>query len=263
MANERKRGKHINGSLLTVNCAETFEADELLAPAASAACRPANVVKRARSSGNRSLQVFTFVLWMGCLTIGGLGFALPYLRPMPKPPEPEPVQAEFLKVELSNDPLPDIAPAPAQVMQPTLAPTIVQPSTVQPLLVAEPSPAIAFALPVAVPAQIVPAAQAAHSRSENADAQTALPPAQTLTFGRGEGKQPAPDYPFIAQRQGQQGSVKVRLSVGQDGRVITAEALEPCRWPLLNESAIHTILRRWRFSAGSPRLFDIIIRFQL
>lgn len=247
-----------------MNCAETFEARGLLSPTAASARQSLTAAaKTAPISDNRGIQVFTLVLWMGCLTVGGLGFALPYLRPVAKPPEPEPVQAEFLNVELSSDPLPDIAPAPAQVATPAPAAAIAQPSMVQPLLVAEPSAAVAFALPVAAPAQVVPAAQAAHSRSEKTEAQAALPPVQTLTFGRGEGKQPAPEYPFIAQRQGQQGAVKVRFTVGPDGRVIAAEALEPCRWPLLNESAIHTILRRWRFSPGSSRLFDIIIRFQL
>lgn len=265
MANQRKRQNHINGSLITVNCAETFEARGLLSPTAPAARRSlATAANAAPADDYRGIQVLTLVLWMGCLTVGALGFALPYLRPVVKPPEPPPVQAAFLNVELSNDPLPEIAPAPAaQVMLPTPAEAIVQPSTVQPILVAEPSPTVAFALPVSAPARVVPAAQASVSRAGDSEASAALPAVQTLTFGRGEGKQPAPEYPFIAQRQGQQGAVKVRFTVGQDGRVISAEALEPCRWALLNESAVHTVLRRWRFSSGPLRLFDIVIRFQL
>lgn len=265
MANERKRREAINGSLFLVNCAETLENNGLLASTSAGRRRSATAVsKTAPVFGNRGIQVFTLVLWMGCLTVGGLGFALPYLRPVAKPPEPAPVQAEFLNVELSNDPLPEITPAPAaQIMQPAPAQPIVQPSTAQPILVAEPSAAVAFALPVAAPARVVPATQASFSRSEKSEAEAALPPAQTLTFGRGEGKQPAPDYPFIAQRQGQQGAVKVRLTVGQDGRVIAAEAAEPCRWSLLNDSAVRTVRSRWRFSPGPLRLFEVIIRFQL
>jgi TonB family protein len=227
--------------------------------------QPEGIVSASKQrGGNPLLQVFTFVLWIGCLAVGTLGFALPYARPAAPAPEPEPITAEFLNIELSNDPLPpEIAPASAVMPAPPLLEAIALPETAQPILVAEPSPAIAFALPVQSPTRVVNAAQATYSRSETTDKISVSLPVQTLTFGRGEGKQPAPEYPLQAKRQGQEGSVKVRLTVGRDGRVISAEGVQGSPWPLLNDAAIRTVQQRWRFSPGPLRLFEVLIHFQL
>src|SRR5690606_11982859 len=89
------------------------------------------------------------------------------------------------------------------------------------------------------------------------------PPVQTLTYGRGEGRQPAPDYPRVAVRQGQEGVVRVRFSVGEDGRVLGAEAVGRCPWPLLNDSALRAVREKWRFPRGAVRLYEVAIRFEL
>src|SRR6478735_5792744 len=54
--------------------------------------------------------VVTFVLWVSCALIGVLGFAMPYSHPQVAKVQPEPVQVEMLNVELTSDPLPDLAP---------------------------------------------------------------------------------------------------------------------------------------------------------
>ena len=128
--------------------------------------RPATI--RRGSTARQSIAwtgVLTLVLWTGCVTIGALGFALPYTRPHPPAKQPEPVQAEILNVELSNDPLPppDVAPAPPDPSQP---PPLTDPEITPPappmIAVAQPSPAIAFALPVEGPVRVVEAKQAAY-----------------------------------------------------------------------------------------------------
>lgn len=94
-------------------------------------------------------------------------------------------------------------------------------------------------------------------------AQAAPAPAQTLTYGQGEGRQPAPEYPRQAVREGQEGTVRVRFTVGESGRVLAAEAIDPCPWPLLNEAALRAIRERWRFRSGAPRAYEVSIRFAL
>ncbi len=249
-----------------MNFANTIGPEPLLASAEARVRSPRRVATVAipQEDGISGVQVFTLVLWMGLLTIGGFGFALPYLRPAAPKPEPPPVQAQFLAVQLTTDDLPDLAPSASEPLQSPVPPAaILQPSAVQPMLVAEPSPTIAFALPVSAPAQVVPAAQASYSKAVSETVDQPVTAVQTLTFGRGEGKQPAPEYPLLARREGQEGSVRVRLSVGTDGRVTHAEAAESCPWPLLNDSALRTISKRWRFAPGSARLYEVVIHFKL
>jgi len=217
--------------------------------------------------------VITLVLWSGCLVIGGLGFLLPYERPKPPAQAPEPIQAEILQVELTHDPLPvpslsvpvtPSAPPPAASVPPV-------PAAPPRVPVVEPNPVIAFAIPEEEPAQpagIAPsvsaaADSAATSTAAAAEVTATLPVAQTLTYGRGDGRQPAPEYPRQARQAGQQGTVGIRFVVGADGRVTTAEVAEPSPWPLLNNAALQTVRERWRFRPGSSRLYLVSIRFQL
>ena len=57
--------------------------------------------------------------------------------------------------------------------------------------------------------------------------------------------------------------VTVRFSVGENGRVLEAEAVTPAPWPLLNEAALRVIKERWRFRPGPARLYEVAIRFEL
>jgi TonB family protein len=133
------------------------------------------------------------------------------------------------------------------------------------IAVSEPLPAVDFALPVEAPARIVEPALAGYRRSaETNTIQTpAAPPVQSLTYGQGEGRQPAPRYPRRAIREGQEGTVLVRLSVNENGRVMSATAVSPSPWPLLNDAALEAVRQRWRFSPGSLRYFEVPIRFEL
>lgn len=204
-----------------------------------------------------SLAVFTLVLWLSGVLIGVLGLALPYARPLPPPPPPEPFIAEQLQVELTKEPLP-----PPDAMRPSQSSDEMTPP--EPVAVAQPSPAIAFALPVEGPTRIVEASRAEYTRPPVTNTvAVAAPPAQTLVYGRGEGKQPEPEYPLAARRQGQEGTVVVRFTVGENGRVLTAEAFSPSPWPLLNEAALRVVRERWRFRGGPTRIYDVAIRFNL
>jgi TonB family protein len=230
---------------------------------------PAMAPAFANDPGRREIpttSVLTLILWIGCLTVGWMGVVLPYARPVAPPKPAPPVKAEILQVELTNDPLPPIVSEPKlslseppPLTQP-LAPAEVPPMTA----VAEPS-AVAFALPVEGPVVLVEPARASFAAAPVVEkpAPAPAPPVQKLTYGQGEGRQPAPEYPLRARREGQEGVVAIRFSVGEDGRVLAAEAVSPCPWKLLNDSALHVVRERWRFSSGAIRLYEVAIRFQL
>lgn len=55
-----------------------------------------------------------------------------------------------------------------------------------------------------------------------------------------------PEYPPAAIRQGWEGRVLLRLTVGIDGRVLAAEVLKGSGFPVLDQAAVSTALREWR-----------------
>ncbi|HAV62397.1 MAG TPA: hypothetical protein DCY13_08550 [Verrucomicrobiales bacterium] len=210
----------------------------------------------------------TLVLWVSMLTVGLLGFSLPYHRPQPQPPEPELPPVEVLDVELASEPEPisdPLAPAPDPLEPPPLIDPITPPDLPPMPAVAELTDTLAFALPVEGPVRIVEIEQAARTRApvDQAVASAPAPAVQTLIFGSGEGRQPAPRYPRQAVRERQEGAVTVVFSVGADGRVIEAQPSRPSPWPLLNEEAVRVIQDRWRFERGPIRRFEVTIRFEL
>jgi TonB family protein len=207
------------------------------------------------------------VLWLGCVTVGLLGMAFSYPRPHPTARTPPAILARELDVEIASVSLAPEAlvlasDAPADPAPAPTPPVIPQPAPL--LAVAAPSPAIAFPLPVDGPTRVVEPAQAAYVRPPPVvPAPPTPPPVQPLTLGLGEGKQPAPEYPHAAIRAGQEGTVRVALTVGNDGRVLAAETVVPSPWSLLNEAALGTVRKRWRFAPGPVRRYEVPIRFEL
>ena len=238
------------------------------APEAAEPARPPVPGLPAETANTSLLSIGTLVVWLACLAIGSLGLVLHYARPRPLVKTPPPVQAEILNVQLTTEPVlpPDVAPPPPNPSQPPpLQTPVVIPPTPALTPVAAPNPAIAFALPVEGPTRIVDAKQASYARN-NAPTNAApvvAPQVQALTFGSGEGKQPAPEYPQQAVREGQEGVVTIRFSIGENGRIIEAEAVKPSPWPLLNDAAVRVVRNRWRFRPGVVRLCEVSIRFQL
>lgn len=220
-------------------------------------------------SESRLVPVLTLVLWVSCALIGTIGFVLPYARPLIAKAQPASMQVEMLNVELTSAPLADIAPpkmANSSIAPPPTAQPILQPQLPQPVAVALPSPAVAFAVPVEGPTRIVEASQASYSAAradDNAVTTASAPVVETLIYGQGEGKQPAPEYPLRAQREGQEGVVGILFTVGENGRVISVEVDKPSPWPMLNNSALRTVRREWKFASGTPRTYRIDFRFVL
>jgi periplasmic protein TonB len=245
-----------------------FDSTDAVAPAANTSSQPRKMRHDNATSERFLLPVTTLVLWLGCLTVGCLGIALPYARPQPPPKLTEPIQAEVLDVELSQEPLLRPDEPPPRPLENSEPPPLIQPMTPPEapptIAVAEPSPAIAFALPMEGPSRLVQAKDVSYARQVALSAPVVTPPpVQAITFGQGEGKQPAPEYPRQAVREGQEGNVTLRFSVGENGRVLAAEAVSGSSWPLLNEAALYAVRQRWRFRPGVVRLYEVTIRFEL
>lgn len=225
-----------------------------------------------RDAGTPTAALLTTVLWMALLTVGVLGFGVaPALPPAAAPVVP-PLRVELLEVDLVDDsvalPVADPPEVNAVEPPPLLEPvSLPAPPTVAAVEVAAPEALVAFALPVAGPVRIVEAAQASYTRpveaAVNQPATAQADAVQTLVYGRGEGRQPKPEYPRQAQRERQEGTVTVRFTVGANGRVLEAGLSSASPWPLLNESALRVIRERWRFQAGEPRAYEVAIRFVL
>ena len=210
--------------------------------------------------------------------------------------EAKPVAADAIKVELQK---PDIAPLPEKLLTPDqplpltdappaapgAPPPLAIPDSPAPVAVAAPGRALAFAVPVEGYTRLVDVSQATHGRpvriatttTGTGNASIAAPPppriappviaatvpvVRHLTLGEGEGRQPAPEYPREAIMARQEGTVTLRFSVDETGRVTNVETASPCRWPLLNQAAVRTVRERWHFSPGPPRTYEVPIEFQ-
>jgi TonB family protein len=188
------------------------------------------------------LPVGTLVLWSACVVVGLVGLFWPH-RPTVLAPAPVPTNALLLNVEAINQHAPaEAKPPSAEISTPPELPAV-----------AAPSPAIAFAEPVNAPVRVVTAPRIV----------TTGPAIIQLTFGEGEGAQPPLEYPPEAVINGQEGTVIVRLTVDQDGRVTDAVAISPCPWPLLNNAAVRAVRTTWRFQSGPVRSYEVSIQFQL
>lgn len=60
-------------------------------------------------------------------------------------------------------------------------------------------------------------------------------------------KNPAPRYPEAARAAGQEGSVKLKVSIGKRGDVEAVEILKSSSFQLLDDRAIETVKKKWRF----------------
>ncbi len=214
------------------------------------------------------LAVLTFVLWTVTCSVAAVGVLIPYVRPKAVEKKEIVVDAEMLQVELTSDPVaivPEELISTSQPEPPDLDHIVRPIDTPAFTAVADPK-IVAFALPVEGPVRLVEVKAAAFAApTENVKRLPAesIPAPQQLTYGQGEGRQPAPEYPYRAKREGQEGVVKVRFLVGEDGRVLSAEAASPSPWPMLNDSAVRAVRERWRFRAGAVRNYEVAIKFQL
>jgi periplasmic protein TonB len=201
------------------------------------------------------IAVATTALWLFCLSIGITGLILHYPRPVAPVVQLPPLEAQLVNMQIAD--APDEAPSPQpDVKPPPDAASVTEaPAGPQLIPVAAPSPAIAFARPVAGPTTMVSARLAAPA--------TSGPAVQRLVYGSGAGRQPKPHYPREAALAHEEGTVLVQFTVDESGSVTSASAAEPSPFSLLNQAAVRTIRDDWRFPRGPVRLYEVSITFQL
>lgn len=134
---------------------------------------------------------------------------------------------------------PETMPVPNQLPRPRPVRVKPLPPEPQTLLTAQPAPAPAqVPAPAAPPPITTPATPA-----ETAPAPTVIPP----RFDAAYLDNPAPPYPPMARRLGEQGRVMLRVLVNPYGLAAQVEIKNSSGSPRLDQSALDTV-KRWRFT---------------
>ena len=200
--------------------------------------------KRTESQEIGLLPIFTFVVWVTWFLVALVGL-VEDRQSTPAATQPsEAAPVELLSVDLSNEAEPQPVAGSRQAA-------------------AVAAPVVPIDLPGPMPTVAMPGSFPTFRPLISAQHFVSTSPAVRLTFGQGEGRQPAPEYPRAAVLAGEEGTVVASFDVGPDGRVDDAEAAIPSPWPLLNHSVLRTIRHDWRFSPGPPRRYEVSIEFDI
>ncbi|MCE1239721.1 MAG: energy transducer TonB [Azonexaceae bacterium] len=166
------------------------------------------------------LHVGIFLLIVAAKTIAPQIMELPMIVDLIPAQEEQPPQAK---------PLPMAKPQP--VHKPTPAP-----KTPAPKLETTTSDVPAPSAPVAPPPEPAPPAPAA----------PAAPAVSQARFDADYLRNPAPSYPALSRRMGEEGKVILRVSVNPQGTADSVEIRTSSGSPRLDESALKTV-RNWKF----------------
>ena len=220
-----------------------------------------------------AINIATLALWLGLAGLDGVAWLLPIWHVPAKSSRAGETAALLSVPEISlgapeasatvSDPVrkpadippPDALPKPPQIPQIADFPPL--PEVPEVSVPATPSISTDPSKSAATPPQR--SVKVAVQASENAsgDARAAARAARMAA-----GKMPPPVYPAQARSKGQSGSVLIEFTVGTDGRVLSAYAKDPSRWPLLDNEALDTV-RRWTFPPGSVMKLQRQIDFKL
>jgi protein TonB len=146
--------------------------------------------------------------------------------PKPAPPQPRPQQQPAVS-----------KPQPVTKQRP--APPTVAPSKPTLTSAATATNAVEATAPAAQPAPPAPPVQAPAK-----EAPVAIVPPR---FDAAYLSNPAPEYPRLSRRMGEEGRVLLKVQVGADGRPTDVSVFKSSGFTRLDESARDTVLRSWRF----------------
>jgi protein TonB len=169
--------------------------------------------------------------------------------PAPPAPKPQPVQA---KPQAQSQTLPKTMPAVQPQLHPSPVVTQAAPSESAPVV------------PAAAPTAAAAPAAAGHQRPNTTPSPVVSLPSSDADYLNN----PAPAYPRMSRRQGEQGTVVLRVFINTEGRAEKAEIRTSSGYSRLDEAALATV-QRWRYvpgkRAGVPEAmwFNVPIRFVL
>lgn len=118
--------------------------------------------------------------------------------------------------------------------------------------------------------EAVPPPQQTEDAGPEGDGSSPVPGQDPTTFylpggASGTGgrlKNPAPAYPYLAIRQGQQGLVVLEVLVDKGGRPTSVEIHRSSGFPLLDQSTLWTV-RRWKFDPAHVGLIPTHARIRV
>ena len=167
--------------------------------------------------------------------------------PAPPAPKPQPVQPT-----VQSQPRPRPTPAVQPQLHPSPVATQATPSEAAPVV------------PAAAPTPAAAAAVSGHQRPNTTPSPVVSLPSSDADYLNN----PAPPYPRMSRRMGEQGTVLVRVYINTEGRAETAEIRTSSGYSRLDEAALETV-KRWRYVPGKPAgvpeamWFNVPIRFVL
>lgn len=174
----------------------------------------------------------------------GAALAYPLQRALQRDAVPLPVmQVQLGSQPVAPTPLPvQPAPPPKPVSKPQPAPKKVITQTTKvavPTVTATPTPVISETPPVAAPVAPV-----------NSNAKPAASPGSStlspVRFDVAYLQNPAPVYPAMSRRLGEEGKVLLRVKVSADGNPLTVNLEKSSNFTRLDDSALQ-VVNRWRF----------------
>jgi protein TonB len=176
---------------------------------------------------------------------------------------------------ITDAPAAPAAPAPLPQAQPK---TLPQPRTptlpsLTPTPTPTPTPVVSSAAPTAaaptVPAPVATPAAAAPAGNQRPSTASAAPAPVVLPSSDADYlNNPAPVYPSMSRRMGEQGTAVLRVFINTEGRAEKVEIRTSSGYSRLDEAALATV-QRWRYvpgkRAGVPEAmwFNVPIRFVL
>jgi protein TonB len=181
----------------------------------------------------------------------------------PTPPAPQPQPQPQPK---SVSPA---VPQPRPTPVPTPLPTVsnqAEASPSAPVVVPVMAPLVT---PVVAAANSAPATPSAPAAAPSASASKPAPPSLVLPSSDADYlNNPAPAYPRLSKRMGEQGTVIVRVFIGLQGTAEQAEIRTSSGYERLDKAALETV-QRWRYVPGkrhgNPEAmwFNVPVRFVL
>ena len=147
---------------------------------------------------------------------------------VPKPTVPGVIEWRTIIEENKNPPLPPPEPPSVPVPQEP----IVLPPTIE-LSIDPPPSETALVLPPPLPPVTPP---------RPADPPATITPARAIA-----GTHTIPEYPILSRRLGEQGSVHLNLTIGEDGMVAEAKLVRSSGFARLDAAAIEWVKRYWRY----------------
>ena len=175
---------------------------------------------------------------------------------------PAPQEAVTLMVNLINPPKKEEPPPPPEPPKP-VPPKEVKLVKEKPIVKPKPTPVLVAQAPVVAPSEpVAPPAPPEPVKEEPAPPVPAAPapepvkeskpaaPVQMSELSVGCSSRPEPSYPAASRRTGEQGSVKLRVELDEEGHISSVKVVESSGHPRLDNAGVNTI-KNWKCEAAT------------